>query len=109
MPTSVCCGFVAFLWQIPPFRPVLPVLPSNILFAVNNLALARHLHTVEVVGSNPAVPTILSNPKLNPAICLISPGSVYRAYLPPVATVTIQLTDFCDVTQTTVKDLPWNC
>ncbi len=57
-PRQYAMAFVAFLWQVPPFRPVLPVLPSNIPFAVNKLALARHLHTVEVVGSNPAVPTI---------------------------------------------------
>jgi hypothetical protein len=50
--------FVAFLWQIPPIRPVLPVMPTRNRCAVNNLRLCWHLHTVEVVGSNPAVPTI---------------------------------------------------
>jgi hypothetical protein len=52
----VCHGFVAFLWQIPPIGPVLPT--YNWL-AVYNLRVDR-LHTVEVVGSNPAVPTIKS-------------------------------------------------
>jgi hypothetical protein len=55
---SVRHGFVAFLWQIPPIGPVLPVLSTYNCFAVNDLRLDRHLHTVEVVGSNPAVPTI---------------------------------------------------
>jgi hypothetical protein len=58
MPTLCACGFVAFLWQIPAIWPVLPVLPSRNYFTVNNLRQDRHLHTVEVVGSNPAVPTI---------------------------------------------------
>jgi hypothetical protein len=49
-------AFVAFLWQIPPIGPVLPTYNR---FAVNNLRVDR-LHTVEVVGSNPAVPPILS-------------------------------------------------
>jgi hypothetical protein len=57
----VYLGFVAFLWQIPPIRPVLPVLPVYNCFAVNNLRLDQHLHTVEVVGSNPAVPTNIIN------------------------------------------------
>jgi len=52
--------FAAFLRQIPTFEPVLPVNPSRIRFAVNNLDHVCHLHTVEVVGSNPAVPTIKS-------------------------------------------------
>ena len=56
----MCHGFVAFLWQIRPIGPVLPVFPTYNGFAVNNLRVDRHLHTVEVVGSNPAVPT---NPK----------------------------------------------
>ena len=43
----VCYGFVAFLWQIPPFRPVLPVFPTRKLFAVNNLRHDSHLHTVD--------------------------------------------------------------
>jgi hypothetical protein len=38
----------------------LPVMPSSNCFTVNNLRQDRHLHTVEVVGSNPAVPTIKS-------------------------------------------------
>jgi hypothetical protein len=50
--------FVAFLWHLPPIRPVLPVMPTRKLFAVNNWLGESHLHTVEVVGSNPAVPTI---------------------------------------------------
>jgi hypothetical protein len=45
---SVCHGFVAFLWQIPPIRPVLPVFPTYNCFAVNNLRVDRLLHTVEV-------------------------------------------------------------
>jgi hypothetical protein len=30
-------GFVAFLWQIPPIRPVLPVSPTDKSFAVSDL------------------------------------------------------------------------
>ena len=36
----------------------LPTQPTNKSFAVNKLQVECHLHTVEVVGSNPAVPTI---------------------------------------------------
>jgi hypothetical protein len=57
----VCHGFVAFLWQIPPIGPVLPVFPTNNCFTVNKLRVDWHLHTVEVVGSNPAVPTNVFN------------------------------------------------
>jgi hypothetical protein len=52
--------FVAFLWQITPTVPVLPTPPAYKSFAVNKKRLDRHLHTVEVVGSNPAAPTIFS-------------------------------------------------
>ena len=51
---------VAFLWQIWPFGPVLPVMPSHKSFASNKLLQDSYLHTVEAVGSNPAVPTIKS-------------------------------------------------
>jgi len=60
MPTRLgAIGFVAFLWQIPPIGPVLPVDPTSNHCSVNNLRKDR-LHTVEVVGSNPAVTTIES-------------------------------------------------
>ena len=49
--------FVAFLWQIAPIVPVLPTPPAHKPFAVNKMPVDCHLHTVEVVGSNPAVPT----------------------------------------------------
>src|SRR5258708_20677786 len=49
--------FVAFLWQIAPIWPVLPTSPAYKSFAVNKTSVARHLHTVEVAGSNPAAPT----------------------------------------------------
>ncbi len=51
--------FVAFLWQIAPIVPVLPTHPAHKPFTVNKMRVERHLHTVEVVGSNPAVPTII--------------------------------------------------
>ena len=49
--------FVAFLWQIAPIVPVLPTVPTYKPFAVNKMPVECHLHTVEVVGSNPAAPT----------------------------------------------------
>ena len=49
--------FVAFLWQIAPIVPVLPTHPTNKPITVNKLPVECHLHTVEVVGSNPAAPT----------------------------------------------------
>ncbi len=49
--------FVAFCWQIAPVLPVLPVLPTHKSFAVNKIPHDCHIHTVEVAGSNPAVPT----------------------------------------------------
>src|SRR5260370_34405599 len=52
--------FVAFLWQIAPFWPVLPTLPAYKSFAVNKTPVARHLNTVEVAGSSPAAPTMKS-------------------------------------------------
>lgn len=52
----MCHGFVAFLWKIPPIWPVLSVVPFHNCFAVNNLRQDRHLHAVEVVGSNPVAP-----------------------------------------------------
>jgi hypothetical protein len=73
----MCHGFVAFLWQIPPIGPVLPVLPTYNCFAVNNLRVECHLHTVEVVGSNPAVPTI-TKPNKN-----IDLAVVERVKIPP--------------------------
>jgi hypothetical protein len=54
MPTSVCHGFVAFLWQIPPIGPVLPVFPTYNCLAVNNLPVECHLHTVEVQSPSPS-------------------------------------------------------
>jgi hypothetical protein len=50
--------FVAFLSQIAPVEPFLPVMPANKYFAVYNLRFPSHLDTEEVVGSNPIVPTI---------------------------------------------------
>ena len=50
--------FVAFLWQIAPIGPALPTLPAHKSIVVNKILVARHLHTVEVAGSNPAAPTI---------------------------------------------------
>src|SRR5271166_6389837 len=41
--------------------PVLPTYPVSNPFAVNKTAHGRHLHTVEVAGSNPAAPTIFFN------------------------------------------------
>lgn len=38
---SMCHGFVAFLWKIPPIWPVLPVVPFHKCFAVNNLRQDR--------------------------------------------------------------------
>jgi hypothetical protein len=52
---SLCHGFVAFLWQIPPIGPVLPVYPTYNYFAVNNLRVDRHLHTAEVKVVVPAL------------------------------------------------------
>jgi hypothetical protein len=49
--------FAAFLWQIAPIRPVLPTLAVYKPFAVNNERIGRYLPT-EVIGSNPAAPTI---------------------------------------------------
>ena len=59
-PLGLLClkTFVAFLWQIAPIVPVLPTHPVFKSFAVNKMPLECHLHTVEVVGSNPAAPTI---------------------------------------------------
>jgi hypothetical protein len=37
--------------------PVLPTIPAYKPFAVNEMLVECHLHTVEVLGSNPAVPT----------------------------------------------------
>jgi hypothetical protein len=51
-------SFVAFLWQIAPIGPVWPTPPVFKSIAVNKMPLERHLHTVEVAGSNPAAPTI---------------------------------------------------
>jgi hypothetical protein len=50
--------FVAFLSQIPPRGPFLPVVPVFNYCAVNNLRFAPFLDTEEVAGSNPVVPTI---------------------------------------------------
>jgi len=50
--------FLAFLWQIAPNWPVLPTSPGYKSFAVIKTPVARHLHTVEVAGSNPAAPTM---------------------------------------------------
>ena len=69
----MCHGFVAFLWQIPPIGPVLPVFPTYNCFAVNNLRVEWHLHTVEVVGSNPTVPTNVSNRLEGPQCSAIAP------------------------------------
>ena len=54
-PLGLLClkKFVAFLWQIAPIAPVLPTPPVFKSFAVNKMPLERHLHTVEVAGSNP--------------------------------------------------------
>ena len=50
---------MAFLWQIAPIGPVWPTPPVFKSIAVNKMPLERHLHTVEVAGSNPAAPTII--------------------------------------------------
>ena len=41
--------------------PVLPTHPVSNPFAVNKTVHSRHLHTVEVAGSNPAAPTNIFN------------------------------------------------
>jgi hypothetical protein len=50
--------FVAFLSQIPPRGPFLPVVPVYNYCTVNNMRLMAFLDTEEVAGSNPVVPTI---------------------------------------------------
>jgi hypothetical protein len=49
--------FVAFLSQIPPRGPFLPVVPVNNYCTVNNMRFVAFLDTEEVAGSNPVVPT----------------------------------------------------
>jgi len=51
--------------------PVLPTYPVSNPFAVNKTAHGRHLHTVEVAGSNPAAPT-------NQAIIIVEIPGVLR-------------------------------
>jgi hypothetical protein len=43
---------VAFLWKI---LSIWPVFPAYNCFSANRLRLEWHLHTVEAVGSHPAV------------------------------------------------------
>jgi hypothetical protein len=50
--------FVAFLSQIPPRGPFLPVVPVYNYCTVNNMRFVAFLDTEEVAGSNPVVPTI---------------------------------------------------
>ena len=50
--------FVAFLSQIPPRGPFLPVVPVFNYRTVNNMRFVAFLDTEEVAGSNPVVPTI---------------------------------------------------
>jgi hypothetical protein len=50
--------FVAFLSQIPPRGPFLPVVPVCNYCTVNNMRFVAFLDTEEVAGSNPVVPTI---------------------------------------------------
>ena len=51
--------FVAFLSQIPPRGPFLPVVPVFNYCTVNNMRFVAFLDTEEVAGSSPVVPTIL--------------------------------------------------
>ena len=55
--------------------PVLPTQPVYNPFAVNKTAHGRHLHTVEVAGSNPAAPTIESMIYAFILWCLVALGS----------------------------------
>jgi len=48
--------FVAFLSQIPPRGPFLPVVPVFNYCTVNNMRFVAFLDTEEVAGSNPAAP-----------------------------------------------------
>src|SRR5258708_25779696 len=76
--------FVAFLWQIAPIWPVLPTSPAYKSFAVNKMPVARHLHTVEVAGSNPAAPTRKS-------IACDVPGGIFLDRSPLFATNSIPI------------------
>ena len=67
--------FVAFLWQIAPIWPVSPTSPAYKPFAVNKTSVARHLHTVEVAGSNPAAPTMESTTYRQIPWCI---GSIWQ-------------------------------
>ena len=68
--------FVAFLSQIPPSGPFLPVVPVYNHCTVNNLRFAPFLDTEEVAGSSPVVPTILiKNLQLFLRFCPLQNGS----------------------------------
>ena len=56
-PAPCPLGRVLALWQILPIRPALLTYKY---YGVNNLRGGGHIHAVEVVGSNPAAPTIKS-------------------------------------------------
>jgi hypothetical protein len=71
--------FVAFLSQIPPRGPFLPVVPVYNYCTVNNMRFVAFLDTEEVAGSNPVVLSSLQPlPMVASSIlaCIFSPASM---------------------------------
>jgi integrase len=88
--------FVAFLSQIPPRGPFLPVVPVYNYCTVNNMRFMAFLDTEEVAGSNPVVPTKIrfrdiqrhpvrnNKPLINKRFIVFLRPEVYRGSHAPV-------------------------